>query len=228
MTMFEVILVMAGSGRRAGLPYNKNLHIIKDKPLFRYALETFLSLPQCRRVIIVAAERDIPKVSVALDDIPDDKIKIIAGGATRRESVYRGLLLTESEIVLIHDAARPLVREEHIIAVYEAARESGLSALAVKATDTVYRVRGNEVELLDRDELWLMQTPQGVRRSDLLSAYAAGAADWTGITDDVGIVMKKTGLRPIFIEGTPGNIKVTYAKDLRFVAYMIERGQYGI
>lgn len=226
--MFDVILLMAGSGSRTGLSYNKVLYSVKNKPLFRYSLDQFLALPQCRKVILVAGERDFSAVEEATSDLDGDRIKIAIGGSRRRESVYNGLVLTESDLVLTHDAARPLIKKEDIIKVYEAANDGGFAVLAVKATDTIYRVRGDEMKILDRGELWHMQTPQAVARSALLAAYESDSPDLERTTDEVGLIIKKFDIKPIIVEGSHDNIKVTYERDLRFVEYMIERGYYGL
>ncbi|MCK9536481.1 MAG: 2-C-methyl-D-erythritol 4-phosphate cytidylyltransferase [Bacilli bacterium] len=226
--MFDAILVMAGAGERTGLPYNKNLYKIKDKPLFRYSLDLFMQIPQCRQIIVVVSEKDYLAVKGAIFGLDDTKIKMTFGGPFRQDSVANGIRLAVSDIVLIHDAARPLLKKEKILDIYYKAKEFGCAVLAVKAIDTIYRINKNSVELINRDELWHIQTPQAVSRQMFQEAYETAQREKYIATDDISLIRKKFDINPKIVEGSYDNIKVTYERDLRIVEYMIERGYYGI
>jgi len=226
--MFDVILVMAGSGERSGLPYNKNLYKIKNKPLFRYSMDLFLHIPQCHKIIMVVNKKDFSVVRDAVIDVETAKFKVVLGGPRRQDSVAKGIKQAETDMVLIHDAARPLLTEDMIYKLYDKSQSVDCAVLAVKAIDTVYRFNSKDVELLNRDELWHIQTPQAIRLSLLKKAFDIAVKENLTFTDDVGMLIKQFGIKPEIVEGSYDNIKVTYERDLRIVEYMIERGYYGI
>jgi len=139
---------------------------------------------------------------------------IVAGGATRAESVRKGLeLLDEYDVVLVHDAARPMATPELFKRVVDAL-EAGAKAVipGIKVTDTIKRVDSETsevIETLDRESLIAVQTPQGFLCETLVRAHESQS----DATDDAGLV-EAIGEKVIFVEGEVGNIKITHQSDL--------------
>ena len=112
--MFDCLLLMAGSGTRTTLNYNKIEYKINGKPLYQYSLEKFLSLKECNKVILVVKEDEYNKYK----DLANERIDVVIGGDTRFNSVLNGARKATQDIVLIHDAARPNIKVENIIDLY--------------------------------------------------------------------------------------------------------------
>jgi 2-C-methyl-D-erythritol 4-phosphate cytidylyltransferase len=139
---------------------------------------------------------------------------LVGGGARRQDSVYEGLRATTAPLVLVHDAARPLVTKQAIRIVALAAQEHGAAVLAAPAVDTVKiaDAHGRIIDTPDRSRVWLAQTPQGFRRKVILTAYRAnGSAD---VTDDVQLV-ERAGKKVVIVPSKHANFKITTAEDLR-------------
>jgi 2-C-methyl-D-erythritol 4-phosphate cytidylyltransferase len=169
---------------------------------------------------------------------PVDGVRFTKGGGTRQESVWNGLSyasqelkLAPDELVLVHDAARCLIDEESIAAVVREAAVSGAATLAVPVTDTVVRAETRAgqtaapvlAEILKRDGLWAVQTPQVVRAQLLQAAHArARSYGISNATDDSGLVRE---IAPVsLVRGCADNIKVTHPSDVAYAwAVLSER-----
>jgi len=149
---------------------------------------------------------------------------VVAGGATRQDSVRAGLGALPAAfdgIVLVHDAARALVEPSLIAAVIRAALEVGAALPVLPLVDTIKRVReGAVAETLDRSELAAAQTPQGVRRALLAEALARAAADGVPVTDEA-MAVERLGGRVAAVVGSPRNIKITTPHDLRWAEMLL-------
>jgi 2-C-methyl-D-erythritol 4-phosphate cytidylyltransferase/2-C-methyl-D-erythritol 2,4-cyclodiphosphate synthase len=144
---------------------------------------------------------------------------VVPGGAQRQDSVASGLSAAEdlgAEWVLVHDAARPLVKPELFASVLEEARQTGASVAAIPCQDTVKEVRENNMVLgtLDRSNLWLVQTPQGFRLDLLKTALSQAQNDGFYATDEAGL-MERAGYEVRLVMGSKENIKITTPDDLR-------------
>ena len=137
---------------------------------------------------------------------------VVEGGATRQDSVGRGLdaLPSDTEIVLVHDAVRPFLSADRLSAVIDAARKHGAAALAIPMADTVRRGDDAFGETVPRDGLWRMQTPQAFR-IDLLREAHARFADFSG-TDEVELV-QRLGRTVRIVEGSALTFKITTPAD---------------
>lgn len=226
--MFDAILLIAGKGQRSGLAYNKILYKVDGKPLFRYSLETFLSCEHCRKVIIVTTKDDYEQVSLAISDLDLSRIEFTYGGNLRQDSVANGIDKCNSEVVLIHDGARPLIEKKHIIDVYEGALMYSSAVLAVKTIDTIKELKNGKLNTLNRDLLWNIQTPQGVDLKKFKKALTRAKTDKYYGTDDVSLLEKYYDISPKIIQGSYRNIKVTNPEDLDYVKYLIRGIIYGI
>jgi 2-C-methyl-D-erythritol 4-phosphate cytidylyltransferase len=143
--------------------------------------------------------------------------RIVPGGATRAESVHRGLLAIRSataEVVVIHDGVRPFVTPQEISQTIIAAREHGAAILVAPAVDTIKRVsEGSVIGTLDRNELRRALTPQSFRYPLLRRAFEGVDLGDPSITDESSLV-ERLGAKVVVVEGDARNIKITTPQDL--------------
>ena len=151
--------------------------------------------------------------------------QMVSGGRTRQESVSHALfhLKDAPEIVVIHDAARPLVRSEMIDQAVRGAREYGAIVFGLPPTDTVKRMNteGHVTETLSRNMLRLIQTPEAFQLSVILQAHLQAKGSEQGATDDAELV-EQMGGKVIILPGDPRNIKITSAADLLLAESFLE------
>ncbi|MCW5747760.1 MAG: bifunctional 2-C-methyl-D-erythritol 4-phosphate cytidylyltransferase/2-C-methyl-D-erythritol 2,4-cyclodiphosphate synthase [Alphaproteobacteria bacterium] len=216
------LIVAAGRGHRLGGDLPKQYQALGDRSVLRYTLEQFLGHPaiEAVQVVIAAADRVLYDAETAGLVVRRAAI----GGPTRQRSVLNGLeaLIEEApEIVVIHDAVRPLVGTDTISRTIEAvATGSGDGAVAgIPVVDTLKRVDGGRIAgTVDRAGLWRAQTPQGFRFDKLLAAHRAVAAlgdrEDTALTDDVAVA-ERAGLEITMVEGDERNFKITTEEDLQ-------------
>ncbi len=212
------LVLAAGRGERLGHTLPKAFVPLADAPVLVHALRAIAAATEVDRVVPVVAERDLARyaaLSADLASIPKLSAPVV-GGAERQDSVRAGLetLGDDFELVVVHDAARPLVRVGAVAAVIAAARASGAAILAVPARDTIKRVRaGRVVETPVRAECFVAQTPQVFRVEVLREALAKAAADGLVGTDDAQIV-ERLGVAVQVVEGDADNLKLTRPDDL--------------
>ncbi len=210
------ILVAAGSGQRLGAGLPKALVPLHGRPLLTWALEAFLDHPDIGSVVVVAPAAELSTVQTCVGG----RASVVAGGATRQASVDAGLaaLAPDIGLVLVHDAARPLVHPSVISAVVTTLRGGDQAVIPVlPVVDTIKRVdaEGRVVATVDRSELRAVQTPQGFLRSVLLAAHlAAEHHSLTDVTDDAGLV-EALGVPVRTVAGSELCFKVTTPHDLR-------------
>jgi 2-C-methyl-D-erythritol 4-phosphate cytidylyltransferase len=210
-----VILAAAGEGRRLGSRLPKALVPLAGTPLFLHSLRTFAGLPFVKEIAVVLPAEWVDRIRKQLGRrLATLKVTtLVPGGARRQDSVQIGLQATKSPIVLVHDAARPLVTRAAITDLTRAAARHGAAVLCAPAVDTIKIAdkRGRVVSTPDRAQVWHAQTPQGFRRSVLANAYKVnGDAD---ATDDVQLVERAGGTVWI-VWGPATNFKVTTPEDL--------------
>ena len=177
-------------------------------------------------VVVAAPPGDVNAVRGLLDDheLPKD-VQVLAGGSTRQESVRLALvsLPEDVDVVLVHDAARPLVPVELVDAVAKAVRAGADAVVPTLAlSDTIKRVdeHGDVLATLDRASLRAVQTPQGFRRSALERSHVA--ADGAAATDDAGLA-ERAGVAVTTIPGSVEALKVTHPIDLVFAEALLAR-----
>jgi 2-C-methyl-D-erythritol 4-phosphate cytidylyltransferase len=214
--MAVALIVAAGSGERlqAGMP--KALVELHGKSLLAWSMEALSAAPSVRE-IVVALPEGVPAPAGAIG---------VRGGAVRSESVREALRAAgASDIVLVHDAARPLMRPELAEAVIAAVIERGVDAAVAAAavTDTVKRAReGLVLETLPRSQLWAVQTPQAFRREALERVLRAPAEVLAQATDDASLIERAGGSVAI-VPSSPENMKVTTPLDLEQAAALLAR-----
>ena len=242
-----VIVAAAGRGERLGGPVPKQFRPIAGVPLLLRALRPFLAHPAVAEVVAVLPPDTAARPPAWLADLIGERLRIVAGGATRTESVGAGLrgLGPGCSIVLVHDGARPFPVREVIDEVIAAARRGTGAVAAVPVSDTLKEVvseSAGEAELVGpsalsasparppvvartvpRTGLWRAQTPQGFPRSLLETAYAAARTQgWTG-TDEAELV-ERSGGTVVLIRDAATNLKITTPDEWR-LAEALARGQ---
>jgi 2-C-methyl-D-erythritol 4-phosphate cytidylyltransferase len=235
------VIAAAGSGQRLGAGGPKALVELAGRPLLAYALDACRDAQRVGPVIVAAPSGAEEVVQRLLDKagISNDA-RIVAGGATRPESVRNALATITTPLVAIHDAARPLAGPGLLDGVLEAleARPDAAGVVAATAvTDTIKRAReprpadgshkrgGSMVEkTLTRDWLWAAQTPQAFRTEALRGAQeeAVARGDLEAFTDEA-MLLERAGREVLIHPAPPGNLKVTTAADLRLVAALLGR-----
>ncbi|MDN4054461.1 2-C-methyl-D-erythritol 4-phosphate cytidylyltransferase [Massilia sp. YIM B02763] len=214
---YFALIPAAGVGSRMGASSPKQYLKIGGKPMLRHTLDAFLSSELIAHTFVVVSPDDPYIDSVA----PSHGVTVLrCGGDSRMESVRNGLAvlastLSDTDWVLVHDAARPGLTAELIEKLVTATGDhpaGGLLALPV--VDTVKRcIDGEAAGTIPRNGLWLAQTPQMFRYQLLREALSA-ATDPNTITDDASAV-EALGLSPRLVEGHPRNLKVTLPEDIR-------------
>lgn len=210
------VIVAGGTGTRMGWPVPKQYVQLLGAPVLLWSVRTFLAHPGIGEVVVVlpaGAAADVPEWLAGLP------IAVVPGGAERSDSVRSGLAaISAAGVVLVHDAARPLVSEAVITRVLAAVGE-GAAVAAMPVADTVKTADARRVVTgtLDRAGLWLAQTPQGFPLERLREVHRRAAQDRVATTDDAGL-FEHYGLAVRVVEGAPENMKITHAADLAVVS----------
>jgi 2-C-methyl-D-erythritol 4-phosphate cytidylyltransferase len=215
------IIVAAGMGRRMESAVAKQFLPLAGVPLVTYSLQVFQEHEQVDRMVLVLPPRTPPDL---LDTANYSKLTAtVQGGNSRQASVAQGLAAAkDSTWVLIHDAARPLVSPALVASVLEAARASGAAVPACRIGDTIKRAEGELVgSTLEREGLLAVQTPQAFRTDLAQEAHEAARRDGFVGTDDAQLV-ERLGHRVVWVEGSPINLKVTTADDLKLAAALLQ------
>ena len=228
--MVSVIFPAAGQGKRMNAGVNKVFLEMAGRPMLVRTLLKFSAVPEVGELIVVVGEDEIAAVSRLLSHVKGLKpYHVVAGGSERQYSVWNGLkrVADDADVVLVHDAARPLVTTQTIEAVIKAAREQGAAIAAVPEKNTIKVV--SEAGIVKstpvRSMLWAVQTPQGFRKDILIEANEKAETDGFLGTDDASLV-ERLG-RPVHVVMSDySNIKVTTPEDL-LVAEALLRQVHG-
>jgi 2-C-methyl-D-erythritol 4-phosphate cytidylyltransferase len=208
---------------------DKPFVILGDKPIL---IRTLKVLSECTLIgeIVVAINKDnfrLLQRELSKEGI-GKIVKIVEGGSTRGQSVYRGLnkINKDTNLVLIHDGVRPFVTQETISEAIKKAIEVGAAVVAIPVCSTIKmaKKRGKEpfVEItLNRDKLWEAQTPQVFRRELILKAYEKAMRGGFNATDDSSLV-ERLGYKVSIVPGSYNNIKITTPEDLIFAEAILK------
>jgi len=204
----SAIIVAAGSGSRFGSDTPKQFLQIHGREVLSYSIDSFLRHPDIDELIIVTSPDFMSHVSRRYP-----QCKIVPGGATRQKSVANGLSACspDSDRVLVHDAARPLIPDTVIDACLLALQEHDGVAPAIQPVDSMVLLEGGSFKTLNRQRLRIIQTPQCFNTSMLQKAHASGLVD----TDELGLVRRACPeARLTLVDGHPSTLKVTRMEDL--------------
>ena len=202
------VLVAAGRGKRFGGDVPKQFLKLGSRTILEESLMKLSGCSLTDDVIVVASEEHLDFVRELVSPSPKVR-KVVPGGKERQDSVYSGILEAEEGLILIHDAARPFVTEEVIENVIRAAFESGAAVPVVNPKDSIRNLEGS----LRRDELFIVQTPQGFRSEIIRDAYEKAMNDGFYGTDD-GSIAEYAGYPVAMAKGAYENIKITTKEDL--------------
>ncbi|XP_030539256.1 2-C-methyl-D-erythritol 4-phosphate cytidylyltransferase, chloroplastic [Rhodamnia argentea] len=212
----SVVLLAGGKGKRMGASMPKQYLPLLGQPIALYSFYTFSQMREVKEIIVVCdpSYKDIfedTKEKVQVD------VKFTLPGKERQDSVYSGLQAVDSgsELVCIHDSARPLISHGDIEKVLKDGWENGAAVLGVPVKATIKEANSESfvVRTLDRKTLWEMQTPQVIKPSLLKRGFELVNREGLEVTDDVSIVEHLR--HPVYVtEGSYTNIKVTTPDDL--------------
>lgn len=237
MTTLSLIVPAAGCGQRAGTNGNKILVALGKKPLLHHTLRA-LTAPEAyphnvriTQLIIAAREEEFELIQPILDNLTHSPthpptLSLIEGGPTRQASVFNAVRAATGEFVLVHDAARPLVSAALIFRVVDTALESDAALAALPCPDTVKRATpdGAVAGTLNRNTIWLAQTPQVFRREILLAALENAQRENYNGTDCSSLVERLPGQRVMLVPGDSHNFKVTYPEDVARAGVLLGSG----
>src|SRR5690242_15039302 len=211
-----VIIVAGGSSTRVGGEELKQFRWVAGKPMLLHSVQAFMAHPSVGMVVCVLPQRYAGDPPPWLFQCDVDRLLVSLGGRTRSESVANGLddLPDEAEIVLVHDAARPLVGSATIDRVVCAVRNGRSAIAALPVVDTLKQVdaEGHIVGTVPRDGLWRAQTPQGFPRRVIVDAHRRARADRIDATDDAAL-LERLGIPVDVVRGSERALKVTDVDD---------------
>ena len=227
--MVTVIFPAAGQGKRMQAGVNKVFLELAGKPILVHTLLKFSRCEAVDKLVVVVAPEEVLFIKRALRGVPGLKpYTVVAGGAERQFSVANGLkaMDPETDLVLVHDAARPLVSPVTIACVIDEARRSGAAIAAVREKNTVKVIDSNGIvkKTPERAQLWDVQTPQGFKREIIEEAYQKAMQDGTMGTDDASLV-ERLGVPVKVVTSDYRNIKITTPEDLLIVEAFLREGR---
>ncbi|MBA3701059.1 MAG: 2-C-methyl-D-erythritol 4-phosphate cytidylyltransferase [Planctomycetes bacterium] len=211
----SLVIPAAGRGTRFGGPVPKQLLPLQGRAVLLRSLDAFAGQVQEAVLAISDDARDEVAALIATAGLPFP-VRLTTGGATRQDSVSAGLRASDPtcDLVLVHDAVRPLVPRSCIAACIAALTDHVAAVVAVPCAATVKRATAERTvdATVPRDDLWLAQTPQGLRRAEALAAFARAATEQWSCSDDVQ-VMERAGYRVALVMGDARNLKLTTQDD---------------
>jgi 2-C-methyl-D-erythritol 4-phosphate cytidylyltransferase len=215
------IIVAGGMGVRMKSTIPKQFMLLKDKPVLYYTINTFLQAFDDIQIILVLPIDFIEMGREIIDGYFDNnRIKITTGGDSRFQSVKNGLQLAEDEsIIFVHDGVRCLLTNDLIQRCYIQAAETGSAIPAISSKDSVRIVTKEGNEVIERERVMLLQTPQTFHSKILLPAYNIDFKD--KFTDEATVV-EAFGLKVFLIPGEENNIKITRPVDLIIAEKILE------
>jgi 2-C-methyl-D-erythritol 4-phosphate cytidylyltransferase/2-C-methyl-D-erythritol 2,4-cyclodiphosphate synthase len=222
------IIPGAGPGERLARGERKAWALLAGQPLIHYSLAAFRRSPQISEIILVAHPHDTERARELIASGPPDKTeKAVSGGPTRQESVWLGLQESsqDADIIVVHDAARPFVRQHLIHQCIEQAAAHGACTAAVPCSDTVKRADGDTVaQTLDRRNLWLVQTPQAFRRDLIIEAHESARRDGISDSTDDAQLVERLGKPVRIVQGSADNMKITEPADMALAEALLANG----
>lgn len=218
-----VVIVAGGSGSRVGGKELKQFRWVAGKPMLLHSVQTFMARQDVGMVVCVLPREYAGDPPPWLFQCDVDRLLVSVGGRTRSESVGNGLddLPDEAEIVLVHDAARPLVDAGTIDRVVTSVRGGVCTIAALPVVDTLKQVSadGDVVRTVSRESLWRAQTPQGFPRRVLVDAHRQARVERIDATDDAALC-ERLGIPVRVVRGTERALKVTDEGDFARVDAM--------
>jgi len=226
--MISAIIVAAGKGTRMKNSLRKQYLLLAGRPVLAHTLLVFDACSLIENIILVVPKEDFNYCDENVLSLITlrNNVTLISGGAKRQDSVYNGLLAIDNKsanIVVIHDGVRPFVSPEQLNACVIGAKKYGACILGIPVDSTLKQINnsGYVDKTIERDTIWLAQTPQAFQHSLLIKAYdKARQEDFSG-TDDAMLVERLGGSVKV-ISGSKHNIKITTREDLELARAILE------
>jgi 2-C-methyl-D-erythritol 4-phosphate cytidylyltransferase len=225
------IVPAAGTGERLKERVKKPYVSLLGQPVLAHTLKVLNSITAVSRIIVPVypGEESFCEEQVVQPLCLSTEVKILAGGATRQESVRKslGYLPASCDMVLIHDGARPLITKAMIESCLEATKKGRATTMGVPVKDTITMVSGDDrtvIKTLPRHSLFAIQTPQTFERDLIVKAHQSALQDGFIGTDDASLVVRK-GIPVMVIMGSFSNIKITTREDLLFAEAILKDGK---
>ena len=215
------VIVAGGSGLRMGNELPKQFLLLEGKPIILHALDAFFQTFSDIKITLVIPEHYIDYTREMLKNFGyPDNIQIVQGGDTRFHSVKKGISTAEADdIIFVHDAVRCLVSSQLIMRCYETAMEKGSAIPVVPIRDSMRRMQGDGAsEVVSREHLYAVQTPQTFQANTLLSAFDV---EYQSSFTDEATVIQHAGSKVYTVEGEEQNIKITYPDDLLYAKWRL-------
>ncbi|HWJ91085.1 MAG TPA: 2-C-methyl-D-erythritol 4-phosphate cytidylyltransferase [Flavisolibacter sp.] len=220
------IIVAGGTGTRMGRAIPKQFLLLHDRPVLYYTLRAFLEAYNDLDIILVLPEEYSDMGKEIIDAYFDySRIQVTFGGETRFHSVQNGLKLVQEEsVIFVHDAVRCVVSTDLIQLCFEHTLQMGSAVPVIRCKDSVrfLNEEGNDNEVLDRNKVVLVQTPQTFHSKILLPAFQI---DYKERFTDEATVVEAFGLKISLVEGDEDNIKITRPVDLLIAEALLEEKQ---
>jgi len=218
-----VIIVAGGSGTRMHSSVPKQFLLLNGIPVLMHTISAFDNSNTKPAIIVVLH----PYSHQYWNDLCVEHNftiphQLVDGGETRFHSVKNGLNMIDDNdaIVAIHDAVRPLITQSIIDESFDCAEQYGNAIVAIKSRDSVRQIRENRSQSLNRDEIYLIQTPQTFKAEQLKQAYLQPYLE--KFTDDASVV-EQTGVNINLVTGSYQNIKITYPEDIAIAEFLLKQ-----
>lgn len=225
--MVSAIIVAAGKGTRMNSRVRKQYLLLAGRPVLCHTLLVFDTCSLVDRIFLVIPEEDFEfcRKNILSSLNFQKEINLVPGGAKRQDSVYKGLLAIDNKdgIVVVHDGVRPFISSEQLVACIDGARGYGACILGIPAYDTLKSVNilGYINKTVEKDTVWLAQTPQAFQYDLLIKAHEnAKQEGYTG-TDDA-LLVERLKIDVKVITGSRYNIKITTDEDLELARTMFQ------
>ena len=225
------IVLAAGAGRRIGGDVAKTFLPIAGRPLVLRTLDRMFAAKTVEQVVLVVSASELERCDALLrnDSVLRDRPYLLqTGGRTRQQSAMRGLekVAAETDVVIIHDGARPFVSAALIDRCALSAAQKGAVVVGLPARDTI-KIVGDDRLILStpaRRSLWEIQTPQAFQKELIVAAHLQAEKDGVEVTDDA-MVVERLG-KPVYVlEGERTNLKITLPEDIWLAEMMIREGR---
>ncbi len=203
----------------------KQFQHICDRPILIHTITPFLSEKRVAEIIIVVAAEQLEKTKKLCRNAfaGETRLRFVCGGRRRQDSVFAGITAARSPLVMVHDAARPMISAALIARCCTALKEQKAFVVAVPVVDTIKRAAEGMVEAtVDRQQLFRAQTPQGASRAVFLEAFAK--IKDTDVTDESSL-FEKAGISVYLLEGEESNFKITRQEDLQMAEMLLAQRQ---
>ena len=212
------VIPAGGKGKRSGSSVPKQYVKFNKKELIVYTLEVFQQNKLIDEIVISADTSRFPLLNRIKDKYRLTKISsIVEGGKERQDSVYKGLCAlhcNKKDIIVVHDAARPLLPSDVLTNAIIAAQKKGNALVCIKAKDTLIKGSKTVDNYVDRNEIYYVQTPQIFRYSDLMQAMETAYKEGFTGTDE-SMLVARTGKKVHIVEGSAFNFKITSPEDFK-------------